>query len=63
VRRVIEIGALARIELQGIADSGQFEVELPQRDVGELALGIGENVHLIPGKLRVFPLGIDGGSS
>lgn len=61
VRRVVEIGALARIELQGTADSGQFEVELPRRDVSELALSIGENVHLIPGKLRVFPLGSEGG--
>ena len=57
VRRVIEIGALARIELQGLANAGPFEVELPERDVLELGLTQGESVHLIPGKLQVFPNG------
>ena len=56
VCRVIEIGAVARIELNGIADAEHFEVEMPQRDVGDLALSQGESVHLVPGKLQVFPL-------
>ena len=54
VRRVLQIGALARIEATGAGDGTLYEVELPRRDFAELSLTPGEAVHLVPGALQVF---------
>lgn len=54
VRRLLQIGALARIELTG-PDAQHYEVELPRRDFDELEIRNGEHVHLVPRGLHVFP--------
>lgn len=55
IRRVLEFGALARIELSGLAGERAFEVEMPQSELASLGLTLGESVYLVPKRLRVFP--------
>lgn len=53
VRRVLELGALARIELA--TDAGTvYEAEIPQRELAELAVSVGEPVRLVPRAVRLF---------
>jgi len=52
VRRVLEFGALSRIELSGAGQS--FEVELPQSERAALTLAAGDAVFLAPHRLQVF---------
>ena len=59
IRRVLEFGPLARIELSGVAGERGFEVEIPQRDLAVLKPVVGEVVHLAPRQLSVFPVGRD----
>jgi len=56
VRRVLAIGPVARVELEGIgsASSQQFEVELTHQRASELGLREGEAVRLVPSRLKVF---------
>ncbi|OYU47427.1 MAG: sulfate ABC transporter ATP-binding protein [Rhizobiales bacterium PAR1] len=56
VRRILTLGALARIELSAVQDSRAFEVELPLRDLSALALTQGETVRLVPTAMRLFPI-------
>lgn len=54
VHRVLELGALARVELS--TEAGQFyEAEIPQAYLLELSLSSGEVVRLMPRVLRLFP--------
>lgn len=55
VRRVLEVGAVARIELTGIADGTHFDVETPGSELADLGLRNGEVVKLVPTNLRLFP--------
>ncbi len=52
VRRVLEFGALSRIELAG--DNQSYEVEMPQAERAALALRAGEAVFLKPRRLQIF---------
>lgn len=54
VRRVLELGALARVELTTEAGQG-YEAEIPQSELAGLALSAGETVRLVPRALRLFP--------
>jgi sulfate/thiosulfate transport system ATP-binding protein len=56
VRRILALGALARIELAAVQDGRAFEVELPLRDLAALALTPGETVRLVPSAMRLFPI-------
>ena len=56
IRRVLELGALARIELAGLDGKAAYEVEMPGRDLAGLDLSAGEIVHLVPTALRLFPV-------
>jgi sulfate transport system ATP-binding protein len=52
IKRVLEFGALSRIELAG---GGQnLEVEMPQPERAALGLGAGDAVFLAPRRLQVF---------
>jgi sulfate transport system ATP-binding protein len=57
IRRVLEFGPLARVELSAISGERGFEVEIPQRDLATLRPVIGETVRLVPRQVRVFPAG------
>jgi sulfate/thiosulfate transport system ATP-binding protein len=56
VSRVLALGTVARVELDGQANSlGQhFEVSLGEEDVARLALQTGQQVKLLPKRLKVF---------
>ncbi|WP_018991163.1 sulfate/molybdate ABC transporter ATP-binding protein [Aromatoleum toluclasticum] len=60
VMRIHAFGVSVRVELEGLnglsgMSSGQhFEVELTQQRVAELALAEGQNVRLLPSRLKVF---------
>lgn len=54
VRRVFELGPLARVECVAAAGQG-YEVEIPRSDLAGLALEPGEAVRLVPRALRLFP--------
>jgi sulfate transport system ATP-binding protein len=53
VRRVLELGALARVELTTEAGQG-YEAEIPQSELAGLALSAGEAVRLVPRALKLF---------
>lgn len=59
VHRVIDVGPVVRVELTGAAEGGEgprpLEIVLPAGSPTLQTLRIGENVHLVPDKLRVFP--------
>ncbi len=56
VVRVLSFGVSSRVELdgRGSAAGQHFEVELPQAEVGKLALQPGQHVRLLPSRLRLF---------
>jgi sulfate transport system ATP-binding protein len=56
INRVLAFGVTARVELEGInASSGQhFEVEITRDRVAEMGLQEGQNVRLVPSRLKVF---------
>jgi sulfate transport system ATP-binding protein len=56
VSRVRSIGAIARVELDGLSSvTGQhFEVELAQDRVDSLQILEGKSVRLVPSRMRVF---------
>jgi sulfate/thiosulfate transport system ATP-binding protein len=54
VRRVLELGALARVELTTEAGQG-YEAEIPKSELAGLGLATGEAVRLVPRALRLFP--------
>ena len=58
VSRVLELGALARVELTRQTGSGPalpLEVEIPRQEAERLGLTKGETVRLLPRHVRVFP--------
>lgn len=57
IKRILELGAVARVELSGAAEGDFFEVELPGRDLAALGLAAGDDVRLTPTALRLFPIG------
>ncbi|HTQ99088.1 MAG TPA: sulfate ABC transporter ATP-binding protein [Candidatus Acidoferrum sp.] len=56
VVRVLSFGGNSRVELDGSggAEGQHFEVELPQQQVGKLALHPGQQVRLRPSRLKLF---------
>ncbi|PPD14694.1 MAG: sulfate ABC transporter ATP-binding protein [Methylobacterium sp.] len=54
VRRVLELGPLARVEFVTSAGQG-YEAEIPRSELAGLALQPGEAVRLVPRTLRLFP--------
>jgi ABC-type sulfate/molybdate transport systems ATPase subunit len=60
VRRVLELGALARVELTTEAGQG-YEAEIPQSELAGLALSTGEAVRLVPRAVRLFPRDVTAG--
>jgi sulfate/thiosulfate transport system ATP-binding protein len=56
VVRVLSFGVSSRVELDGIGSAGSqhFEVELSQPEVRALALKTGQQVRLLPSRLRLF---------
>jgi sulfate transport system ATP-binding protein len=59
VDRLVPLGAAMRVELTAPAHGGAVEVELDLRKSEALALAPGEEVHLSPRRVRVFPAGAD----
>ncbi len=63
VDRILDIGAVVRIELTGTPDNGAkahpLEVVLPATDPRLQNVRIGSFVHLVPERLRLFPRGQD----
>ena len=55
VRRILEFGPLARIELSANNSEQAFEVETPQQNLRALNLRNGDTVYLVPDRIRVFP--------
>jgi sulfate/thiosulfate transport system ATP-binding protein len=53
VRRVLEFGALSRIELVGAGGEG-FDVEMPQAERAALDIKAGDSVFLEPRRMQVF---------
>jgi sulfate/thiosulfate transport system ATP-binding protein len=52
IKRVLEFGALSRIELSGTGQN--LEVEMPQSERASLGLSAGDAVFLTPRRLQVF---------
>jgi sulfate transport system ATP-binding protein len=59
VDRLVPLGAAMRVELTAPAHGGTVEVELDLRKSEALALTPGEEVHLSPRRVRVFPITAD----
>jgi sulfate/thiosulfate transport system ATP-binding protein len=61
IRRVLDIGPLARVELISRPQNGAaphpLEVELPHAAIAPLTLSPGEAVWLVPSRVHVFPQG------
>jgi len=54
ITRVLFLGGNSRIELEGIEEAQYFEVELPLSEVQHLRLELGQQVRLVPSRLRLF---------
>jgi sulfate transport system ATP-binding protein len=55
ITRILGFGALARIELEGLsADARHFEVEMSRDQLVAQGLREGQNVRLIPSRIKVF---------
>lgn len=52
--RVFFLGGSGRVELAGTEDSQHFEVELPLAEVQRRGLAAGQQVYLVPSRLRLF---------
>jgi sulfate transport system ATP-binding protein len=59
VRRLVPLGAAVRVELTAPDHGGALEVELDLRRSEALALAPGDEVHLSPRRVRVFPASAD----
>jgi sulfate transport system ATP-binding protein len=55
VERIVPLGAATRVELTAPAHRGTVEVELDARRSEVLGLAPGDDVHLTPRRVRVFP--------
>jgi sulfate transport system ATP-binding protein len=59
VRRIQRAGPLGRIHLDAVHDGNQLEAHVSQQELARLALQPGQTVHILPGRLDVFPHGED----
>ena len=59
VSRLVPLGAAVRVELTAPGHAGAVEVELDLRKSEALALAPGDQVHLSPRRVRVFPASAD----
>jgi sulfate transport system ATP-binding protein len=58
VSRILSVGPLARVELNGLNGTGGFfEVELSSQRLSELKLATGQPVRIVSSHLRVFESG------
>jgi len=55
VRRIQRAGPLGRIHLDALHDGNRLEAHVSQQELSRLALQPGQTVHILPGRLDVFP--------